>query len=185
MTLTKNVYTLPFEKKYLTKIISDPRAHFAYFKDAIDFELPEGTEILAPADGTVIDIKVDSREGSSDPKYNDMKYLNYMTLEHSNGEYSQYMHLKHEGTLVKLGEKVRQGQPIAISGNTGFTGGPHLHFQVIRLNKTKIGWGTLEVRFKEKVEIDKSEPPFPKEMEETLKELEKVRKQIEGEYKKY
>lgn len=65
--------------------------------------------------------------------------MNYVTLRHSNGEWSQYVHLKYRGSLVKLGEKVRQGQPIALSGNTGFSAAPHLHFHVFKFNKTKIG----------------------------------------------
>lgn len=73
MALTKNIYALPFKKKDLVKAISSPRAHFAHFKHAIDFILPVGTKLLAPRAGTVVDIKVDSKEGGPDPKYNDMK----------------------------------------------------------------------------------------------------------------
>ena len=83
----------------LIKAISDPRAHFLIYKHAIDFVLPEGSKILAPRAGTVVYIKVDSKEGGIDPKYNKMKYLNFMTLEHSNGEYSQYAHLKIKLTI--------------------------------------------------------------------------------------
>ncbi len=180
MTQTKNVYALPFREKDLIKAISDPRAHFAHFRHAIDFILPEGTEILAPRAGTVVDIKVDSSKGSSDPKYNDIRYLNYMTLKHSNNEFSQFCHLKHRGALVKSGEKVKAGQPIALSGNTGFTTAPHLHFQVFRLKKTKTGWETLRIRFREKVDVDRSQQPLPESMKSTMKELEKVRKQLSG-----
>lgn len=48
MALTKNMYALPFRKKSLVKAISDPRAHFAHFRHAIDFIMSEGTAILAP-----------------------------------------------------------------------------------------------------------------------------------------
>ncbi|MBI2583606.1 MAG: M23 family metallopeptidase [Candidatus Aenigmarchaeota archaeon] len=115
--------------------------------------MPVGTKIIAPKSGIVVDIKADSKEGGPQSKYRNIKYLNYMTLEHSNGEYSQYGHLKHKGALVKLREKVRQGQPIALSGNTGLSTQPHLHFHVLRLNKTKVGWETLKIRFKEKMRI--------------------------------
>ena len=180
MTLTKNVYTLPFKKKDFIDAVSDPRAHFAHFKHAIDFGLSEGTTILASRAGTVVDIKVDSKEGGADPKYNDIKYLNYITLKHSNGEYSQYAHLKHDGALVKLSEQVKTGQPIALSGNTGFTTEPHLHFQVLKLNKTKIGWESLKIRFKEKIDINRVQGFIPKEMQKTMKELEKVKRQLDS-----
>ena len=178
MVLTKNIYALPFNKKDLIKAVSDPRAHFAHFKHAIDFLLPESTKILAPRAGVVVDVKIDSKEGGADPKYNDIKYLNYLTLQHRKDEYSQYGHLKHKGALVKPGDKVKTGQPIALSGNTGFTTAPHLHFQVFKLNNTQIGWGTLKVRFKEKVGIDRTERPVTKGMKKALNELEKARKQL-------
>ena len=78
MALTKNIYALPFKKRDLIKAVSDPRAHFAHFKHAIDFILSEGTKILAAKSGIVVVIKVDSKEGGADPKYNDIKYLNYI-----------------------------------------------------------------------------------------------------------
>jgi len=153
MALTKNIYTFPFKKKDLIEAASNPQAHFAHFRHAIDFVLPEGTKILAPKAGFVVDIKVDSKQGGPNPKYDDIKYLNYMTIQHNNGEFSQYAHLKYKGALVKVGDKVKKGQPIAISGNTGFSTTPHLHFQVFKLNNTKIGWETLKIRFKERITI--------------------------------
>jgi murein DD-endopeptidase MepM/ murein hydrolase activator NlpD len=149
MTKTKNTYIHPFEKNVKTIAMSDPRAHFKHFKHSIDFLMEEGTPILAARDGVVVDVKDDSSEGGIDPKYDDMKYLNYLTIEHENGEFSQYCHLKHKGALVKADEKVKEEQKIALSGNTGFTSAPHLHFMVFKINKTKIGWESLEIRWKD------------------------------------
>ncbi len=53
-------------------------------------------------------------------------------VRHVDGTVARYIHLKKNGVLVRLGNKVRQGQKIALSGNTGQTGGPHLHFDVQR-----------------------------------------------------
>jgi len=154
MATTKNVYSLPLNKKDFRLAVSDERvAHVGHAKHAIDFPLPIGTKILAAKSGTVVDVKVDSKKGGFNKKYADLKYLNYLTIKHSNGEFSQYAHLKHNGALVKLGDKVKEKQPIALSGNTGYTSEPHLHFHVLKLNKTKIGWETLEVRFKKKLKI--------------------------------
>ena len=153
MAFTKNKYALPFKEEVPNKAISDPRVHFAHFKHAIDFLLPEGTKLMASAAGTVVKVKVDSKEGGPDPKYKDPKYLNHITIQHGNGEYSYYSHLRHQGALVRVGDNIKEGQPIAISGNTGFTTAPHLHFCVFRLSDTEAGWETLEVDFKEKIFI--------------------------------
>lgn len=178
MAYTKNKYTLPFKRRNLIKAVSDPRAHFANFKNAIDFILPEGTKLFAPRAGNVIEVKVNSKQGGSDPKYSDIKYQNYMTLQHDDGEFSQYVHLKYKGAIVKVGDKVKTSQPIAISGNTGFSTMPHLHFQVFRLNNSKEGWETLKVRFNEKILIDRKIRPIPKSMRKPMKYLEKLKKKM-------
>ncbi len=178
MAYTKSIYALPFKKKDLIKAVSHPKAHFAHFRYAIDFILPEGTVLLAAKSGKVIDVKVDSNKGGANPKYNNIKYLNYMTIQHSNGEFSQYAHLKHKSSSVKVGDKVKQGQPIALSGNTGFTTIPHLHFQVFKLNNSKVGWETLKIRFKEKIEVDTSDRPIPKGLKKVIDELERVKKRV-------
>ncbi len=171
MPVTRNVYVLPFKKKELIKAISHPKVHFAHFKEAIDFILPKGTMILAPKTGKVVDMKINSKEGGADQKYNNLKYLNYLTLQHTNGEYSQFAHLKYKGSLVKLGDSVKEREPIAISGNTGFTTAPHLHFHVFKLVNTKIGWISLKIRFKEKIRIDKTNSPLSKKFNKTLNSL--------------
>ncbi len=153
MASTKNKYSLPMRKKDFNVAVSDPKAHFAHGKHSIDFPLPIGTNILAAKGGDVADVKVDSKKGGKNPKYKNIKYLNYLTIHHAGGEFSQYAHLKHKGALVKVGDKVKEGQPIALSGNTGYSTAPHLHFHVLKLNKTKLGWETLKIRFKEKIQI--------------------------------
>lgn len=152
MAQTKNTYTRPVKEG---EAISDARAHFNHVKHAIDFLVSEGTKIYAAKGGTVFEIKQSSNEGGKSKKYakDPMKYLNFITIKHCKGEFSQYAHIKHKGALVKVNDKVRQGQPIALSGNTGFSTAPHLHFHVVKLNNTDIGWETLKVKFKEKVKV--------------------------------
>jgi murein DD-endopeptidase MepM/ murein hydrolase activator NlpD len=55
---------------------------------------------------------------------------NAVRIRHPGGFASWYFHIQTNGVLVKVGDTVQRGQPIAISGNTGRTSGPHLHFQV-------------------------------------------------------
>ena len=55
-----------------------------------------------------------------------------MRILHDDGTYAIYAHLNTNSIRVKPGDKVRRGQYIADSGNTGFSSGPHLHFAVVR-----------------------------------------------------
>lgn len=56
---------------------------------------------------------------------------NYIMIEHANGEYSYYGHVKANSQLVKVGQVVNRGQQIAQVGNSGNTSGPHLHFALL------------------------------------------------------
>ncbi|MBY0356744.1 MAG: M23 family metallopeptidase [Candidatus Obscuribacterales bacterium] len=100
-------------------------------ENAIDFAMPEGTTVCAARSGLVIAIKGDSDLGGPDSKYE--QCANYVVVKHNDGTYANYMHLKRNGLLVKLGQVVQAGESLALSGNTGYSTEPHLHFDVYRL----------------------------------------------------
>jgi len=103
-------------------------AHVGQLNNSIDFIVPKGTEIFAAAEGVVLAVKDDSKVGGSNPKHwNDG---NFIEIKHDNGESTWYEHLMHRGVVVKPRERVRQGQLIGYTGNTGFTDRPHLHFEL-------------------------------------------------------
>jgi len=58
------------------------------------------------------------------------KKANKIVILHSDGTIGSYAHLSKNGVTVQEGDYVKKGQHIGYSGNTGFTGGPHLHFTV-------------------------------------------------------
>jgi murein DD-endopeptidase MepM/ murein hydrolase activator NlpD len=135
MTEAINDYILPVNKTCLLSVSSDPETHVGDDKYAIDFEVPLGSDVIAAAPGKVIFVKTDSREGGDDERYENFKYYNHIVLKHANGEYTEYGHLMFdEPSLVKVGQKVKSGDVIAHSGNTGYSEKPHVHFSVFRLN---------------------------------------------------
>ena len=95
---------------------------------AWDFAMPEGSEISAAAAGRVVRVKQDGKLGGPDKAY--FHEGNMILIDHGDGYFSHYLHLAHNGVLVKEGDLVRGGQVIASSGNTGFSTTPHLHFHV-------------------------------------------------------
>lgn len=95
-----------------------------------------GAEVLAVADGTIVDAADDIPEGptlsdATGPIALENASGNYVTLDLGQGRYAFYEHLKHGSIAVKRGDRVNRGQVIARLGNSGSSSsGPHLHFHV-------------------------------------------------------
>jgi len=98
---------------------------------AVDISMPVGTDILAARDGVVFDVAADNYRGGLNLS-RDGQAANIIRILHDDGTFSLYAHLNWNSIRVKPGDRVRAGQYIADSGNTGFTSGPHLHFSVQR-----------------------------------------------------
>jgi len=92
---------------------------------AIDFNMPIGSKIVAARSGEVVAV----REQFADWNGKDLEE-NYIFIRHSDGTVARYFHLTQNGALVAEGDKVNAGDVIGLSGNTGQSGGPHLHFDV-------------------------------------------------------
>jgi murein DD-endopeptidase MepM/ murein hydrolase activator NlpD len=90
--------------------------------EGIDISVPEGTPIRAVASGTVILLQSEYESGG---------YGNYTCIDHGGGLSTCYAHQSSFATSV--GAQVSQGDVIGLSGNTGNSTGPHLHFEV-RIN---------------------------------------------------
>ena len=99
------------------KHISSPYGmRWGKLHDGLDIACPINSTIFAAADGTVV---INSTKWDNG---------NYLYVDHGNGYYTVYAHLN--STLVKVGDKVKSGQPIAKEGSTGYSTGPHLHFSI-------------------------------------------------------
>jgi murein DD-endopeptidase MepM/ murein hydrolase activator NlpD len=101
---------------------------------AIDWRMPVGTPVCAARGGLVVQSKDDINLGGPNRKFESS--ANCILVQHSDGTIGVYGHLKQGGNQVKVGDRVKAGDWIGLSGNTGFSNGPHLHFAVF---KTKDG----------------------------------------------
>jgi murein DD-endopeptidase MepM/ murein hydrolase activator NlpD len=98
---------------------------------AIDFVMPIGTDVFAAREGVVIEVASDFFEAGTDYEV-DGPRANVVRVLHDDGTMALYVHLNWNTIRVVPGQRVRRGEYLADSGNTGFTTGPHLHFVVQR-----------------------------------------------------
>ena len=89
----------------------------------VDWAAPTGTPILAGADGTVERV---GRQGG---------YGNYIRIRHANGFATAYGHMSRYADGVQPGTSVKQGQVIGYVGSTGYSTGPHCHYEILVNNK--------------------------------------------------
>lgn len=99
------------------------------FHAGIDIATPVGTAVYAYTDGTVVAAGWDN------------SYGRYVKISHGNGLETLYLHLS--SIEVSVGDKVKVGNKIAKVGNTGFSTGPHLHFEVRVNGASKSPWAYI------------------------------------------
>jgi murein DD-endopeptidase MepM/ murein hydrolase activator NlpD len=92
----------------------------------------------------VVRIKQDGNKGGWNKKYR--PFGNVIVIQHSDSSRAGYWHLQYNGALVNVGDTIKQGQPIALSGKTGYTLFPHVHFIVWRSFNNQ--WQQVATRFK-------------------------------------
>jgi murein DD-endopeptidase MepM/ murein hydrolase activator NlpD len=95
------------------------------FHHGIDFTSPVGTPVRAAREGEVVKVSI-SRWGHG----------KMVELQHEDGWFTVYSH--NSQILVKVGDKVKQGDVISLSGNTGRSTGPHLHFEIRRPDQSSV-----------------------------------------------
>jgi len=127
-------YGLPYPagKGYL--IYQGPGGSFSHNEPgslhAVDFSLAVGSEIAAARAGVVIGVtqkKPNNVEGETAPA----SMANEVSILHADGTIGVYAHLTTDGARVSFAERVERGQVIGLSGNSGYSRGPHLHFVIL------------------------------------------------------
>jgi murein DD-endopeptidase MepM/ murein hydrolase activator NlpD len=122
-------------QKWLKPVVAKITSRFGYrtdpktgkpneFHNGIDLAVPSGTQIKSPMSGVVEAVNSGGPGG------------NELIIKHTNGYKTGYAHLSK--VMVKKGDKVQQDQLVALSGNTGKSTGPHLHFTMTDPSGTKV-----------------------------------------------
>ncbi|BDB16719.1 hypothetical protein cym2001_00840 [Pseudomonas sp. CYM-20-01] len=110
---------------------------------AMDIAMPEGTPIIAARSGMVVKTENAQAGRGSDASGN------FVRVRHDDGTEGVYLHLKQGSVSVRVGQRVAVGSPLALSGNTGNSSGPHLHFVVQRA--TEAGLVSIPYEFNQPV----------------------------------
>jgi len=139
-----NTYILPYPTASSCKLLqghNGPYGHTGAVEFAYDFQMPIGSPVNAARDGEVVSVVEKNNDGTRVPGEE-----NVVVIKHSDGTFGRYYHLTKQGALVSVGDKVKQGDRIALSGNSGASAGPHLHFDV---TKECFEWGcqTIPIQF--------------------------------------
>ena len=141
------VYALPYASGRSYRVLQGYRSRFSHTgleAFAVDFDMPEGTAVHAARPGVVARVEESHSIGCWEDGCG--RYANFIVVLHDDGTTGEYYHLQQDGALVEVGERVERGQKIGLSGNTGHTTMPHLHFAVYRATE----WGntqSIPVRF--------------------------------------
>lgn len=147
----KVVISSPFNPHRHHPVTGQIRPH-----NGTDFAVPVGTKVLAAADGIVDKAAYSPSAG------------NYVVLRHRGSYSTVYMHLSK--LSVKAGQRVKMGSVIALSGNTGMSTGPHLHYE-LRINgrpvnamRVNLGAMDAELNSKERKRFTASVQQYKKDL---------------------
>jgi murein DD-endopeptidase MepM/ murein hydrolase activator NlpD len=112
---------------------------------AVDINMPQGTPVVAARDGVVISTESSYASGGTTPDFLDK--ANEIQIQHSDGSIAVYVHLAYGGVHVHPGQRVLAGTRIGLSGSTGYSFGPHLHFAVKTVEKKGDNLSTISLPF--------------------------------------
>jgi len=141
---TSYIYQLPFKNNTGKLIVQGYFSSFSHKnRAALDFKMKRGTSIFAARGGVVVRVKEDGNKGGWNRKYRPDG--NMIVIQHEDGSRAGYWHLQYNGAAVHIGDTVQQGQEIGLSGKTGYTIFPHLHFLV--WNSSNGNWQQVATRF--------------------------------------
>jgi murein DD-endopeptidase MepM/ murein hydrolase activator NlpD len=127
---TSYVYWLPYPHRAKYLLIQAYDSKLSHRGElALDFKMKVGSKVCAAREGVVVAMRKDSDRGGLKDEM--LSEGNYIIIRHGDGTQANYWHFKKDGVLINVGDTVQKGQPIGLSGNTGYSAFPHLHFEVV------------------------------------------------------
>lgn len=127
-------YRVPFKNGKTFTVLQGFHGTFSHRGSneyAVDFDCPVATPVLASRPGIVIAANAAAQGAGTTPDFLEYRKTNFVLVLHDDGTLGEYMHLAPSGVRVSVGQRVARGDELALSGNTGFSSTPHLHFQVM------------------------------------------------------
>lgn len=127
-------YRLPYKAGTTFSILQGFHGTFSHRGSneyAVDFDCPVATPVLAARPGTIVASNAAAQGSGTTPDFLEYRRTNFVLVLHDDGTLGEYMHLAPSGVKVQVGQHVDRGDELALSGNTGFSSTPHLHFQVM------------------------------------------------------
>lgn len=123
-------FALPYRAGETYLVLQGNCAAFSHLassvlRHAYDFRMAIGTPIAAVRPGVVVAVQESFTDGNRVRGDE-----NLLIVSHGDGTFARYVHLTRNGALVERGGRVDRGDVIALSGDTGFSTEPHLHFDV-------------------------------------------------------
>lgn len=131
------VYRLPYGDLESFAVLQGYGSRFSHRGPeyyTVDFDMPEGTLVHSAREGTVIRTEDRFEISCVGPECD--RFANFVEIRHPDGTIGKYFHLQRGSVLVEPGEQVERGEPIARSGDTGYSTTPHLHFGVYQPTAT-------------------------------------------------
>lgn len=144
------VYRLPYRAGETYAVLQGFHGAFSHRGSneyAIDFDCPVATRVLAARPGIVVASNAAALGAGTTPEFLEYRRTNFVLVLHDDGTLGEYMHLAPGSVEVGPGERVERGQELALSGNTGFSSTPHLHFQVMTASDDGVSARSFPIRF--------------------------------------
>ncbi len=152
---TAYAYALPYAKGTAHQVWQGYHSVFSHYGNlAVDFKMKPGTPVHAARGGVVVKVVEHNTRGGVGRRF--VGRENSIVIRHSDSSFGHYLHLQQQGAFVAAGDTVYEGQAIGLSGDTGFSAFPHLHFELTKgLQK---GRDELPVRFRTEAGVQFLQP---------------------------